>query len=195
MCVGGGVVEHPLPPGGEIAAGQEDGQLGLPVGHRLRGQLERGPGEAAVLALLDVEGEVGEAETPPLVFELGRARRVEGEVDRPQFVGMQGPRVLEGAGGGHVEPVDQHDHHVPVEHRRLGRLGGALFQLLLLVHVLAVQPDQAEVHERADQHDHPCALVELDGGEDQHDERGEDGREPLITTRGASGPPGRPGGA
>ena len=137
--VGRAVVEQPMPSGGETAAGQQDGQLGLTVGHRLGRQLQGGPGEPAVLALLDVEREAGQPEATPLRLELGRHLVVQGEVHGPELVGMQGPGVLEGPGGGHVQPVDQHDHRVAVEHRGLGGLGRPLFELLLLVDVLAVE--------------------------------------------------------
>ena len=60
-------------------------------------------------------------------------------MDGPELVGVQGPGVLEGPGRGHVQPVDQHDHGVAVEHRGLGRLGRPHLELLLLVDVLAVQ--------------------------------------------------------
>ena len=118
------------------------------VGHRLGGQLEGGPGQPTVLALLDVEGEPGQAQPAPLGLEVGRHPVVQGEVDGPQLVGMEGPGVLEGPGRGHVQPVDQHDHRVAVEHRGLGRLGRALLELLLLVGVLAVEAEEAEDPER-----------------------------------------------
>ena len=137
------VVEHPLPARGEDAPGQEDGELGLAVGHRLGGQLERGPGQAAVLALLDVEGEVGQAEPSPLLLQLLGGQRVEGEVDGPEHVGVQRAGVLERPGRGHVEAVDEDDDLVAAEHGRLGRLAGALLELLVLHHVLAVEPDAA----------------------------------------------------
>ncbi len=51
---------------------------------------------------------------------------VDDEVDGPQLVGHEGPGVLDGPGGGHVEVVDQHEHHVAAQDGLLGRPRGVL---------------------------------------------------------------------
>ncbi len=100
-------------------------------------------------ALDDVEGQAGQPETAPFGLELAGRLGVDVEVHRPQVVGRQRPRVLQGAGGGHVEAVDEDDDDVAAQHRRLGRLDDAGLEHLVLTGVLAVQADQPDVEERA----------------------------------------------
>ena len=143
------------------------------VGHRLGRQLQGGAGQPSVLALHDVEGQPGQAQPAPLRLQLGRDPAVQGEVDGPQLVGMEGPGVLQGPGRGHVQPVDQHDDRVPVEHRRLGGLGRPHLQLLLLVCVLPVEGQEGQDADGQDDQDDPGPLGELGYGDDDQDDEGE----------------------
>ena len=112
------------------------------------------------------------------VLELAGRLGVDVEVHRPQVVGGQRPGVLQGPGGGHVEAVDQHDDHVAPQDRGLGRLDHAGLEHLVLLRVLAVQPDEPDVEERPDHDDQPGALLELGHGEDQ--DNGEDRGRPRT---------------
>lgn len=58
---------------------------------------------------------------------------------------------------------------------RLAGLGGADLELLGLRLVLAVEPEQDDVEQRAEDDDEPGALGELEHGEDEDDDRGEHG--------------------
>ena len=136
------VVEDP-PPGPSVGApGQEDADLGLPVG-QLGGQLERGPPQAAVGAVDDVERQAGEPHPlPPLDEDLGPLV-VDVEVHGPEVVGHQGAGVLDGPGGGQVDAVDEDDHDVAAQDLGLAGLDGdAFFEHDVLDPVLAVGPRQ-----------------------------------------------------
>lgn len=119
-------------------------------------------------ALDDVEGEAGEPERAPTLGQAGRAR-VEVEVHGPELIGGERAGVLDGAGRGHVEAVDEDDHDVAAEDRRLGGEVGIVLELGLLLDVLAVQAEQQPDHERDHGEDDPRALGELG---DAGDERG-----------------------
>ena len=67
-AVGGLVVEDPAPGLAVGAAGQQHADLGLAVG-QLGRQLERGPAEAAVRAVDDVERQAGQPEALPALHE------------------------------------------------------------------------------------------------------------------------------
>ena len=144
-AVGRAVVEEPPPPGGVAPPGQEHGALGVPVGHGVGHQLDGGPRQAPVGALDDVERQPGEPEPPPLVLELAGHLVVDVEVHRPQVVGRRGcgrtgwPAPWPGRGGR------------PAPSPRGGAGSGASaargrphLELLGLVDVLAVEPDEAQ---------------------------------------------------
>ena len=178
--VGGGVVEHPLPAGGEAAAGQQDGQLGLAVGHRLGGQLEGGPGQAAVVALHPRRGGAGP----------GRAGSSRPRASADSLSSMakwtarssSGWRVRAYWRARAVAMSRRSTSTITVWRLSTGASAASAapcLELLLLVDVLAVEADEPEVHERADHHHHPGPLLELDRGEDEDDEGGEDGGEAV----------------
>ena len=158
-AVGRAVVEQAMPARGESPSGEQDGQLGLLVGHRLGREFEHGPAQPPVFAFLDVEGQASQSEPAPLGHELRGHPAVQGEVHRTQLVGVERPGVLQGPRRGHVQTVDQHHDDVPVEHPRRRRLGRALFELVLLVRVLAMEPQENEHAERQDDQDDPGPLL------------------------------------
>ena len=53
---------------------------------------------------------------------------VEGEVHGAQLVGRERAGVLDGAGGGHVEAVDEHEHDVAAQDRRGGGGGHVVLE-------------------------------------------------------------------
>ena len=84
---------------------------------------------------------------------------------------MQGPGVLHGPGRRLVELVDQHQHRVASQDRRLERRLGLVGELGRLGLVLAVQPHQQGDHDRHEHHDEPGAAAELRDGDDDGDDR------------------------
>ena len=64
----------------------------------------------------------------------------------------------------------------------LGGFEGALFELLLLAAVLAVQPYEHHVRMREEDHDCPGALAELGHHQDPHHDPRQDGGAQLITS-------------
>ena len=77
--------------------------------------------EPAVGAVDDLERHALQARASPLVGQLGGLRLVDREVHGSQLVGGERAGVLDGAGRGHVEPVDEHQHHVATQDRRAWR--------------------------------------------------------------------------
>ena len=124
-------------------------------------------------------GQAGQAEPSPLLLELAGRLGVDVEVHRPQVVRGQGAGVLQCPGGGGVETVHQDHDDMAAQDRGLGDLDHAGLEQLGLLHVLVVQPDEADIEERPDDHDEPRALLELGHGEDQDDAEGEEGREAV----------------
>ena len=85
-AVGRAVVEQAMPTGGESPSREQDGQLGLFVGHCLGREFEHGPAEPPVFAFLDVERQSSEPKPTPLGHELRRYPAVQREVHRSQLV-------------------------------------------------------------------------------------------------------------
>ena len=83
---------------------------------------------------------------------------VDGEVHGAQLVGRERAGVLDGPGGGHVEPVDEHQHHVAAQDRRGGGGGHVVLELLGLPLVLPVEAQQHDHEQRHDDEHHPGAL-------------------------------------
>ncbi len=130
--VGGRVVEDPVPSRGEPPPRQEDGELGLAVGDRLGGELERRPGSADGPRTPRCRGAVGEAEPAPLGLELGGHPRL----SRLKWTARSssGWRVLAYWSARAVAMSSrstQHDHHMAPEHRCFRRLGRPLLELVL----------------------------------------------------------------
>ncbi len=147
--VGRAVVQEALPDLRVATAGEQYGALGVAVEGGVGHQLDGGPAESAVGALDDVEREPGQPEPAPFLLERVGLLGVDVEVHGPQVVGREGAGVLQGTGGGQVEPVDQDDHDVAAQDGRLGRLDRARLEQDVLQVVLAVQADQADVEQRA----------------------------------------------
>src|ERR1019366_9471931 len=125
--------------------------------------------QATVGALDQVEGEAGKTELYALVLELGAERAVEHEVHSAELVGIERPRVLQGPGRGEVEPLHENEHDVSAKDRRHSRVHDVFLQLLALLLVLLVEPDQGG-HEDDEEHDdYPDAFAELHDYEDQND--------------------------
>ena len=103
------VVQDPPPRLAVRAPRQEQADLGLPIGE-LSGQLQCGPPEASIRAVDHVEWEPCQAELPPAGDEKVRPLLVDVEVHRTQVVRCEGPGVLNGPGGGQVDPVYQARH-------------------------------------------------------------------------------------
>ena len=80
---------------------------------------------------------------------------------------------------GHVELSDEDEHHMALQQRRFGCRDGAGLELLLLLDVLAMQPDQPEVHGWSDDGDDPCTLEELGDQQDPDHREGEHARESV----------------
>ena len=115
--VGRAVVQEALPDPGVAAPGQQHRALGVAVQRGVGHQLDGRPAQAAVRALDDVERQAGQPQPAPLGLELAGRLGVDVEVHRPQVVGCQRAGVLQGARRGHVEAVDEHDHHVAAQDR------------------------------------------------------------------------------
>ena len=131
------------------------------------------PSEPTVGAVDDVERQPGEPDLLPPLDEDAPPAVVDVEVHGPQVVGHQGAGVLDGPGGGQVDPVDQDDDDVAAKDLRLARLdGGAFFQDDVLGPVLAVGANQRVDEEGHDHDHHPGTLGELGHGEDDDDHRG-----------------------
>ena len=162
-------MQQPLPVTGDDAMGQQDADLSLAVCRHVGDQFHRGPDETTVRALDEVERKAREPELGPLRLELRGPRTVQHEVDRTQLVRVEHPRVLQRAGVREVQPVDEDEHDVTAEDRGYEGLADVLLQLLALLLVLLVEPDQGG-HEDDEEHDHdPDAFAELHDDEDQHD--------------------------
>ena len=106
-ALAGGVVQQPAPAVGVGPAGQQHAHLGLAVGGRLVGHLQCGPYHPAIGALDQLERQARHAQPDPAVLQSLGPGGVDGEVHGPDLVDAEGPGVLDGPGGGQVEPVDQ----------------------------------------------------------------------------------------
>ena len=160
-AVGGAIVQHPRKPRVERATRKEHRALRLSVGDNIGDVLERRSFQAAVPALHDVERQVCKALPAPFVLELFGGDGIDVEMHRAHFVRPQRARVLDRSRRGHVELTDEHKNDVTLQDRRFGGRSRPGLQLLLLRHVLPVQPDQSVVHRWPD-HDHdPGALENL----------------------------------
>ena len=82
-------MQQAMPDLGVLAAGDENGQLGIAIRRRLGRELESGARHAAVGALDDVEGEPRQTEVSPRFDQLTRSPRVEIEMHSAQVVRMQ----------------------------------------------------------------------------------------------------------
>ena len=170
--VTGAVVEDAVPHALVLPLGEEHGHLGLAIGQLARDALHRRAGEAAVGAGHQLERDALEPQLAPLLGELCGVGVVDDEVHRAQLVGREAAGVLDGAGRGGVEPVDEHEHDVAAHDRRGGGGGHLVLELDGLALVLPVQAEQQHDQHREDDQDHPRALGELrDRHDEQHDER------------------------
>ena len=106
--------------------------------------------------------------------ELVGGAHVDGGVHGAQLVGHERPRVLDGARGAVVEPVDGDEHDVAAQHRRGGRGAGFVLELGGLGLVLPVEAHEQHHEHGHEQDDEPGALRELrDCDDDVDDERQE----------------------
>ena len=159
--VGRAVVQEALPDPAVAAAGQQDGALGVAVEGGVGHQFDGGAAQPTVGALDDVERQAGQTETSPLLLQLPGLLGVDVEVHGPEVIGREGAGVLDGPGGGHVEPVHQDDDHVSAQNGCLRGLDRSGFEQHLLLLVLPVQADEADHAEGKDDHDRPCSLGEF----------------------------------
>ena len=100
---------------------------------------------------------------------------VQQEMDGPDFVRVQAAGVLDGASGGQVQAVYEHEHDVAAQDGHFGRFQRALLELLRLRAVLVVEAYERQCQQREQDDDRPCALGELGDDEDPHDDPGQDG--------------------
>ena len=98
--------------------------------------------EAAVGAVDELERHTLQAGARPLLGELVGLDLVDDEVHGPHLVGRERAGVLDGAGRGHVEAVDEHQHDVAAQDRRGGGGGDVVLELLGLALVLPVEAEQ-----------------------------------------------------
>ena len=88
---------------------------------------------------------------------------------RAELVRVEHPGVLQGAGIGEVQPVDEHEDDVAAQDRGHDGLVDVLLQLLALLVVLLVEPDQGGDEDEEQQDHDPDAFAELHDDEDEHD--------------------------
>ena len=80
-------------------------------------------------------------------------------MDGPQLVGRERAGVLDGAGRGHVELVDEHEHDVAAQDRRLGRrLGASCSSSAASASYWRFRRTSADDHDRDEDDDHPRAV-------------------------------------
>ena len=150
----------------------EHAHFGVLTGERDRHQLGGRASDATVGAFDDVEGKPREPKALPSVDEVRGLDRIEIEVHGAQVVGVQRACVLDGAGGGGVEAVDEHDDRMTPERRRRRGSGRVMLELLGFRFVLAVEACQQRDQDRHQHDDHPRPVGELgDPDDDEHEER------------------------
>ena len=154
------VVEQAPPTACESSPRKQDGHLGLAVSGRIGRKLERSTGQSAIRALDDVERQPRQPEASPFALQGRGLFRVYCEVDDPQRVRGECPRVLDRSCGREVESVDEHDHRVTPQDGRFARVESILFELGLLGGVLPVQQEQGYDAEGKQYDDYPGPFTE-----------------------------------
>ncbi len=191
--VGRAVVEEPLPAGGEAAPGQEDGALGVPVGHRRRRPARGRPGPGGGRGTRRCRAGAGSG--PSRLHSASSSAGHLGSRCRSGRPGARrGCRVRAywraravAMSRRSTSTIDD----VAAEDRRLGGLGPrpprAACSSSTYWRCRRMRP---AVHERAEHDHHPGPLGELGDGEDEDDDGGEEGGEAVDQPRcGASGRP------
>ena len=157
---------------GVQAPGKKDRNLGVAVSQGRRHQFHGGPAQAAVTALPDLEREAADHKPFPRFSELLSGLVVEQEMYGSDLVRVEAAGVLDGAGGGQVQPVHENQDDVAAQNGQLGGFGRPLFQLLRLQAVLAVEPYESHRQDWEEDHHRPRPLVELGHHQDNDDDEG-----------------------
>ena len=143
----------PEPP--VLAARNEHAHFGSPVTEIVGDDLEDRPIDPPVRAVHGLERDPRQTDPLPFLAERRRLHGVDRNVDGSQLVGQQRPRILQCASRGPVELVNEYQHRVATQDRRLERRRRLVRQFGLLGLVLAVEPHQQCHHDRHQQHDEP----------------------------------------